>query len=325
MIKRAIFLFTFHAIAFYTIPTYAFSGATDCFTGDYKSLLTYTNSRGASNAAELAQLKERYEEWRKVDKDQVACKFFTYMVDDIPVTGFYLLPRNIDISNLLPVIFNRGGNADSAIQTPYFYDKLADFSARGFLVIGSFYRGATINGVSSPYRLTDQFGGEDVNDVLALLPIIDSFKGMAKKKVGIWGVSRGGMMAFLAAKRSGRFSAIVADSTPVNLLEDEMSTGRMNSVFLEWIPNYKDKKELELKRRSVVYWHNELNRIPVLMLHGTGDRQASPLHVLQFAEMLQTSDYPYELVMFHGATHGLRGLEDRVNDRAEAWFRKYAK
>jgi len=300
-----------------------------CFTGKYETRETYLAAmqkvmKGEVNKDQKEKIAARYTHWKKVDSDKVSCQFFTYRVDDIPVTGFILKPRDMKEADLLPVIFNRGGNADDAIETPYLYDKLAPLARKGFLVVGSFYRGAKINGVASRYRLADQFGGEDVNDVLQLIPIIDSIEGVKGKRIGMWGISRGGFMAFLAAKKSDRFSAIVADSAPVDLVAEAESTTRMDSVFETWIPRFKEHREVELKKRSVRYWYKELNQIPLLIVHGSNDKQVSPLNILAFAQQLQQSGYPYELMIYHAGEHGLRGFESDVNTRVANWFKKYA-
>lgn len=302
---------------------------TTCFTGDFKSFETFHDSIKRSQKREVSEgqkqrMRESYTRWKQVDQEKVDCKIFTYAVDDIPVSGFLLKPKNVKESDLLPAIFNRGGNADGVFRTPYLYDKLAPFAEKGFFVIGSFYRGANINGVVSSHRLTDQFGGEDVNDVLRLLPIIDSIEGLKGKKVGMWGVSRGGMMAFLAAKRSDRFSAIVSDSAPVDLVAEAEASNRMETVFETWIPNYRKRKDIELKKRSVAYWHEEIGNIPLLILHGTDDRRVSAVSILEFSKQLQLSGHPYELLMYHAGGHGLRGFEAQVNAQVEYWLRKHA-
>ncbi len=303
---------------------------TSCFTGDFKSFEAFYNKIQSSTEREVSEeqkskMKSNYSRWKEIDQEKVDCKLFTYTVDDIPVTGFLLKPKGVAESDLLPVIFNRGGNADGVFRTPYLYDKLAPFAEKGFFVIGSFYRGATINGVVSSHRLADQFGGEDVNDVLHLLPIIDSFEGLKAKKVAMWGISRGGMMAFLAAKRSDRFSAIISDSAPVDLVAEAKSSDRMERVFETWIPKYRERKDIELTKRSVTYWHEEIRGIPLLILHGTDDRRVSPVTVLEFAKKLQQSEHPYQLVMYHAGGHGLRGFEGQVNAQVADWVRSHSR
>lgn len=306
---------------------------TSCFSGTYQNLDAFTEhvnhvhvrqGKGPLSDRVKEEIKRDYSHWQKIHSEEVSCHFFEYKVDGIPVTGFVLQPKKVKLEDTQPLIFNRGGNADLAMSTRYIFGRLVPIAQQGFLVIGSFYRGAKINGVPSEYRLKDEFGGQDVNDVLALLPIIDTYKGMKDKKVAMWGMSRGGMMAFLAAKKSKRFSTIIADSTPVDIVAEAEATDRMDKVFNTWIPNFKKRKTKALKERSVIYWHKELGNIPILLLHGSKDWRVFPENTLRFALELQKSKHPYELHMYEDAGHGLRAVELDVNNLIINWVRKHS-
>ena len=184
-------------------------------------------------------------------------------------------------------------------------------------------RGGGVDGKPSVDRLKEEFGGKDVNDVLALVPIIKSFKEVKKTKIGLWGISRGGMMSFLAATQSDKFGAIVADSAPVDVVAEAAATQRMDKVFETWIPDYHTKKAERLKERSVYHWHEKLNDIPILLLHGNKDWRVGPENTLRFALKLQQTKHPYELVMYQDGHHGLRKRATETTARAVAWFKRY--
>src|SRR5690606_42055759 len=119
----------------------------------------------------------------------------------------YIPPR--PTSTLFPytTLFRSGASA-----ARYRLHKFAPLLDENFIIIGSQYRGARLTSEAHPDRLKDEFGGRDVNDVLALLPIIAQLPHANGGKIGIWGTSRGAMMAFLAAKQTDRFGALVARS-----------------------------------------------------------------------------------------------------------------
>lgn len=297
-----------------------------CFTGNYATESDFLESmlqrlKGSEKSIDTDALEASYRRWKNTADQEVECRFFDYVVNDIPVTGFYVKPRDIDEKNLIPIIFNRGGNADRVFQTPYLFDKIAPFAQQGFMVFGSFYRGARINQTPSQHRLEDQFGGKDVQDVLKLFSIIDHYEYFKSKKIAMWGVSRGGMMAFLAAKQSERILTIIADSSPVDLYGEHQLSSRMEKVYSTWIPHYEKNKEAALKARSVTHWIDELNQTPILILQGTADRNVNPTLTLNFANLLQQKNYPYQLTMYHNAGHGLRGLENEVNSTIARWVR----
>lgn len=64
----------------------------------------------------------------------------------------------------------------------------------GYVVVASQYRG------NDGGEGIEQFGGDDVNDVLNLIPVLNQLPKADTSRVGIEGGSRGGMMTYLAMK-----------------------------------------------------------------------------------------------------------------------------
>jgi dipeptidyl aminopeptidase/acylaminoacyl peptidase len=91
------------------------------------------------------------------------------------------------------MIFNRGGNGDfGALEDPVLASWVARFADMGFVVVASQYRG---NAGSEGF---DTFGGEDVNDVLNLIALLDAHPKADASRIGMYGHSRGGLMTYLA-------------------------------------------------------------------------------------------------------------------------------
>ncbi len=63
--------------------------------------------------------------------------------------------------------------------------------------------------LASQYREADEFGGEDVNDVLNLIPLADTISFCDSSKIGMEGWSRGGMMAYQVLTQSDRINCSV--------------------------------------------------------------------------------------------------------------------
>jgi dipeptidyl aminopeptidase/acylaminoacyl peptidase len=234
------------------------------------------------------------------------------------VKGFYAKPKK-NKKKLPVIVFNRGGNARFSVpRSRYIYGKLFPIVEKGFVVIGSLYRGAQVKGEKNIDASSDEFGGKDVNDILALLPIIDTFSFADKDNIGLWGVSRGGMMSYLAATQTSRFKTIVADSAPTNLFDE---AERFKKVLTKWIPNYKKDKENQLKRRSVYFWPEKLkNKLPILLLHGARDKRVRVTAILEFALKLQAINHPYRLVVYEKEEHTLRKKARQVNYEIISWF-----
>lgn len=297
-----------------------------CFTGAWKDPATFaggvtdTNPLGTNDPEARAAAVRYYNELIR----NYECRWFDYAVDGYEVRGFFVKPRNLGDERLPVVIYNRGGNADTGVlPMRYIVGKLFPVVEEGFVIVGSMYRGASLDGKPHPERMADEFGGKDVNDVLALLPIIDTMP-FANGAIGIWGTSRGGMMGYLAVRRSDRFQALVAESAPTDLQSELEFRPVMENVLAEWIPEYAENRDRVLRERSVVHWVDELApNTSILILHGTADTRVSPDSALTMAAKLQQLNRPYRLVMFENGVHGLHRThqEDLIREIV-GWFQR---
>lgn len=299
--------------------------ATTCFTGTWASAETYVAARSKRNPAistderEQAKTKQDYLDIRETYE----CQWFDYRVDGFEVRGFYSKPKKPASSSFPVIIYNRGGNADiGALPVQYIMGKLFPVVKEGFVVVGSMYRGASLDGSPHPDRLADEFGGRDVNDVLALLPIIDDMPFVDSDRLGIWGTSRGGMMAYLAARQTDRFLALIAEAAPSDLEFELAFRSEMEEVLAEWIPDFVRNRGAALHERSAVSWAGELPQsTAILILHGTADRQVSPQSALSMASKLQELGRSYRLVIFAEGGHGLhRTHQDDVTREVVEFF-----
>jgi dipeptidyl aminopeptidase/acylaminoacyl peptidase len=201
--------------------------------------------------------------------------------------------------------------------------RIIPLAAEGYFVIASQYRGS--NGKEN--NGVDQFGGGDINDVLKLVEIIDSNPLVDSKKIALWGGSRGGMMALMAARGSNRFSAIILASTPVDLFAELTTTHgkRMEkNVFKKRIPDYEKNKKRELTNRSAILWVEQLNpKAPILILHSRDDDRVDPANSLRFASRLQELKFPYKLVIYETGGHTLENRQVEYNHEIYTWLKAY--
>ncbi len=301
------------------------TSGTSCYQGEYESLESYLarpeTLKAYEDPIQLERARVRYAWWR----ESIDCRWFEYPVDDLVVRGFVVKPVSAPPPSGWPVvIFNHGGNADiGEVRFPYIAAVLFPLVDAGFMVIGSQYRGATINGAENPDRLRDEFGGKDVNDVLALIPLIDSMPEADGTRLGLYGISRGGMMSYLAAKHSDRFDTMVVQAAATDLIKELENRPGMARVFNTWIPDFKTNREAALKARSAVYWMDGLNpEMSVLILHGTADDRVSAQQALDAATKLQSLGRPYKLVIYPNGSHGLREHQRAVTAELISWFKE---
>lgn len=244
----------------------------------------------------------------------------TYSSDGLRVKGFLLVPKSKGIYPC--VIFNRGGNREfGAISDSLVINLLARISSWGYVVVASQYRG------NAGGEGREEFGGADVNDVLNLIPLLESQLKADATRIGMFGWSRGGMMTYIALKRSTRISAAVVGGG----LSDLTSSGERRpdmerNVFRQLIPNYDQNKEAALRARSAVYWAGRLCKTsPILLLHGTADWRAVPEMVLDLSKALLDVKHPFRLVLFEGADHGISEYPDEVRRQAREWLDRFVR
>ncbi len=242
----------------------------------------------------------------------------TYFSDGLKVKGMIALPRGP--GPFPAIIVNRGGNREFGGLTPREFSSLAAlFVQGGYAVVGSDYRG---NGGGEG---REEFGGADVDDVMALIPLLRHEPKVDGRRIGIYGSSRGGLMTYLALARTTAFKAAVVESGLSNSFATVRDRPRMEAgVYRELIPGYAAHRDEALRARSPVLWADKLSRTtPILVLHGTADWRVNPRDALAMARALLDAKVPFRLVMFEGGDHGSSEFRDDQDRMEIDWFNRY--
>lgn len=254
-------------------------------------------------------------------KTGLDCNYIAYPVGDLTIRGVYVRPKGREGENLPVLIVNRGGNGPSgAWNFGRMFQRIMPLANSGYIVIGSQYRGSRKGDDPVVYG-SDEFGGEDINDVLALFEIIDRLPGADGSRIGMYGWSRGGFMALMTATKTARLKAMAVGGTPTDLVAELVIRPEMERVFRARIPNYEDNKTVALEARSAVHWADEIDTdLPILILHGDRDDRVSLKSAEELAEALKELQHPYRLVTYEGGSHGLLERNREVIDELETWF-----
>ena len=251
-------------------------------------------------------------------QNNLSCSTFKYFVDGIPVSGFAIKPKTS--TDKLPVlIYNRGGNGNyGSVVFGSMMHNLFPIANEGFIIIGSQYRG-TFNKMAANF---DEFGGDDVHDVTALLDFVANIEGADIHRIGMYGASRGGMQTHLAVKEVKGIKAIATIAGNSDLLKGLEYRPKMENVYKKRIPNYDKNKMSELEKRSVLSWVDELSpNIPILLLHGENDKRVSVKHSIHLASALTEHKIPHKLVIYPEDDHGLRKHRESANKELVTWFK----
>ena len=243
----------------------------------------------------------------------------TYSSAGMRIKGWMAVPPARS-GNHPAIIFNRGGTGPrGALTAEAAMQIIGLYASWGYVCIASNYRGV---GGSDGDR--EEWGGDDVDDAMACLTVLDGLSYVDHDRIGLIGGSRGGMMALMMLTRTDRFKAAVTFGAPtaIHLEDDDAYIRRTMRKHL--LPNSIEQEEAV--RRSAVTFASQLARTtPLLVLHGTGDRRVPAQQSLLFATELQRIEHPYKLVMYDNADHVLAGRRKESNDDIRWWIDHYVK
>ena len=248
------------------------------------------------------------------------CLRIQYLSDGLKVVGFLIKPRNPEGKRYPVIIFNRGGVQDiGKIDAPNILDFYA-LAANGFVVLASQYRG------NDGGEGVDEVGGADVADVVNLVSLASSLPYSDPKNIFFYGLSRGGMMTFLALARGVAVNAVavvggIYDMQGLMESAKQQMPGVANRV-MKLIPDYSSRGAATLAERSVMQWPEKITS-PLLMIHGADDQEVPVSQALMFAAKLSSLRKEYELIVYAKEIHeALNNRRDR-DARIVAWFKRY--
>lgn len=244
-----------------------------------------------------------------------------YMSDGLRVKAILASP--IKEGKHPVIIYNRGGNREfGKISPKKMVYNMAEMARWGYVVIGSQYRG------NDGGDGQEEFGGADINDVISLLPLIKSQSNTNPDRIGMFGISRGGMMTYLSLMETDEIkaAAVIGGVTDLSLMNDSRGGVMEQYVYSQLIPNYWEHKDSLLKQRSAITRLDEISKTtPMLIMHGTSDWRVVPEESYNIAHEFQQRKIPYRLVMFEGADHGLSENREEAYNMIKSWFDKYLK
>jgi dipeptidyl aminopeptidase/acylaminoacyl peptidase len=253
----------------------------------------------------------------RTDSEEGRCEEVTYTSDGLKIRGFVVRPAHAPGVKLPVVLYARGGNrAFGPIDTRLLL-QMRRFARDGFVVLGTQYRGGPGSEGS------DEFGGRDVDDLLALTQVAANVPDADPEHLFIYGGSRGGMMVSLALKRGLRVRAAAIRAGAFDP-EDALVTrpDLAATVYSRLIPGYASDPHAALVSRSVLAWPEAVSA-PLLMLHAREDWRV-PLHESERLDgALARLGKQHRLVVFEGDVHQLYVHREDEAREVVAWFRAH--
>lgn len=242
-----------------------------------------------------------------------------YLSDGFKVKGYISYPK--DNSKKYPcIIWNRGGIGDKgAIDSFTARGLFGQIASWGYVVFASQYRG------NDGGEGKDEFGGDDVNDVMNLMPLADGIENADTEKWGIEGWSRGGMMTYLTLTKTDVFKCAIVNGGIANLRCSSDESPFMRRLYEATMGKYKGKDFYKkCESRSIVKFADKLsNKTPLLIIHGTNDERVLPHDSIDLSYELLKLKIPFRLVMLEGGDHFNKKHRKEVDEMRRMWFEKF--
>ncbi len=254
--------------------------------------------------------------WGKDVFENTIVEKITYISDGLKIKGYLAYPNDNDGRKFPCIIWNRGGYENKGA-----IDK---FSARGmfgliaswgYVVFASQYRG------NAGSEGKEELGGNDVNDVLNLIPLADELPFADKTKWGIEGWSRGGMMTYLALLKNPNYKCAVLVGAISNLKDYVLSSDTRNSIYKRILGEEDFEKKLE--ERTIMNFADKLPKIPYLLMHGKSDETIPVKQTIEMAKKFDELKINYQLKLFEEGDHYLKKYRKEVDDLRKMWFDKH--
>lgn len=246
------------------------------------------------------------------------CRRVSYRVDGLRVVGFVLVPPGARASSLPAVLYARGGNRDFGKLDVYQLSLLQMIADAGFVVLATQYRG--VDGGDGK----DEFGGDEVHDLEALLPLARGVREYDGARAYLWGHSRGGMEAYEALRDGLPVRAAAIGGGVADLGRTMQKRPEMAKVVAAVVPGWEgataEARGKALEHRSALRWADKV-QVPLLLMHAREDWRVELAQSVAMDATLTRLGREHRLVVFDGDAHQLFLHRRAMVEAMVGWFR----
>jgi dipeptidyl aminopeptidase/acylaminoacyl peptidase len=241
----------------------------------------------------------------------------TKAADGMEIHNQLFLPKDIPPGERRPaIIFVHGGPVRQMLPGYHymevyhlFYGVNEWLASQGYVVLSVNYRGGI--GYGKSFRTapnTNSRGNSEYQDVVAGGKYLQSRPDVDPKRVGIWGLSYGGLLTAQALARNSDLFIAGVDLAGVHLYGSNLDPENVA---------YKSSAISEIDK-----WKS-----PVLLIHGDDDRNVNFAQTVGLVQLLRAHNVPYELFVMPDDTHETLLYKRWIPiwDRMETFLNRYLK
>jgi dipeptidyl aminopeptidase/acylaminoacyl peptidase len=219
------------------------------------------------------------------------------------IDAWLLKPANFDPSNTYPLVIDIHGGPNSWYG-PGFSNFDQALAGAGFAVVYANPRGSGSYGRDFTQQVTNDWGGEDYLDLMAVVDEAIERPWIDENRLGVYGYSYGGFMASWIIGHTDRFKAAVIGAPVVDLVSF-YGTADIGYMFgPAQMGARPDENPEEYRFRSpITYLTKERKTPPVLIVHGEADNRVPISQGEQLFMTLQQNGAEVEFVRYPNGTH----------------------
>ncbi len=142
------------------------------------------------------------------------------------------------------------------------------------------------------------------------------------KRIGVYGLSTGGLFAGLLAYSGSSVRAACLQSAPsdLNSLRGERFDWQTFSSPLGALMGFNPKSNRDALRRASPIFYADEDAPPTLLLSGSDDEFIAPSQSEALCQTLKRARTSVEWIRFDGENHDLRGAQDDVTEAVVTFF-----
>ena len=221
------------------------------------------------------------------------------------------------------VVSVHGGPSSASVPTFISSGTQADLAKAGYYQFLPNPRGSFGQGEAFTRANIRDFGGGDLDDILAGVDAVENVAPVDEARLGLMGGSYGGFMAMWANTRTDRFKAIVASAGLSNWISYYGTNG-----IDQWMLPFFGKSAYD---DPDAYWKVSAIRTianaktPTLVIVGERDIEVPPTQSVEYWHALKAKNVPTTLVIYADEGHAIRSPEHIADRRKRTmvWFEKY--
>jgi dipeptidyl aminopeptidase/acylaminoacyl peptidase len=246
--------------------------------------------------------------------------------DGYTTEAWMLTPADFDPSKKYPVVLDVHGGPNGFYGYG-FVPMQQCLATNGFILVYSNPRGSSSYGREFTQQVTEDWGGEDYHDLMAVVDKVLERDYADGDRVGIWGYSYGGYMTAWTIGQTQRFKAAVCGA-PCFDLESMFGTSDISHEFgeLQWGGAPHKSREWFATHSPSEFAHRTTT--PTLIVHGEADERCPIGQGEQMFVALKKAGCEVEFARYPGGSHGFMRLgppEHRADvlRRTLTWFKDH--